>query len=188
MILKNTRNTINKNKIAKFYRTIVLNEELIFFKNCCDMKKKVFLRNFSNNKEEFFIPKNDVLSLLLNRAVAVNDEKLVNDILDMIPNNLELLTTIDLSSYSPITNVLESGKENLLHCFKKYIEKCNKLTTDEKIIVHDLDYGNLMTVITTPQFENIYVGDIFEDYLKPLFAQKCLKEATKIVAEYETYL
>lgn len=112
--------------------------------------------NISNN--------NDIYTLLLRAAIALNKEDIVEKILSQDHGNI--LTQPDATSYSPLSQTLYSGKKSILNKIKNYIDQYKDNFI--KIKCEEDDKANIITIMRYPQFENL-TKEFYKELLEPLY-------------------
>ena len=167
-----------KSTIPKYYKTCISNEILKDFEKSNEKtRKKIIGKVFKESENNYLESKDDVYSLLLNRAIAHKNKTLVNAILKLMPAGKKLLTAIDHSDISPIVNTLRVGIKEIMNDVKTYIE-------NNRIIKVEADKNDLVflkNILMYPNFEHISIKECFNDYIKPVFVESCLGEIQDIV-------
>lgn len=158
-------------------------------KNNEDFEKKFIL----NNKKQGIEKNSDVYSLLLNCGVVLEDDisisKLLNKKISTLSEEekLQVLTAIDDTGHSPISNLLNSGNSDILSLFKDFIQK-EIINNKSKLLVKITDNNekaHILTAIEFNQFTDISPSELLNDILLPVYEKESLKEISGVVDQLE---
>jgi hypothetical protein len=161
-------------------------------KNNDDFEKKFIL----DNKKQGIEKNSDIYSLLLNCGVVLEDEisisKLLNKKISTLnrEEKLQVLTAIDDTGHSPISNLLNSGNSDILKLFKDFIQKGlidDKVVNSKSLVkISDNDEKeHILTAIEFNQFTDISPSELLNDILLPIYEKESLQEISGVVNQLE---
>ena len=161
------------NNEAKHFDIRIYKDDLAnFWQN-----KDTFIQEYINKNPTLYLSKDDIYSLLLNTAIVFKNKEIIQYILNHkdLKHSENILTHVDESNYSPISNTLDSGDTEMLDLIKAYIES-NKDSIVQVNKIDEEDYANILTTIKYPQFEELDAQSYYENYLKHLYSENALNE------------
>lgn len=158
---------------SSHFEICIYRDELeCFWKNKRDFIQK-YQKSHTNLSQE------NIYSLLLNTAIVLEQTEIVRYILQKV-HSQNLLTHVDGSNYSPISNALNSGNKDILELVKKYIKNHEIVPIST---IDPVDYENLLTLMKFPQFEEITLSSYYNDYLVPLYSKESLNGIADLIGE-----
>ncbi len=157
-------------------------EELeIFAQHMTDkIKIRCFIDSYIKNHEQDNVTKaGDVFSIFLNAAIDLGKVNVITYILEVgikdhvlsqDSNDGGILTSLDITDFSPISSAMYCTSDEILKLMKKYIQNPGILKTD----IPSQDYPHIKRILEIPP-HGMNSDSCLEQYLDHIYTKESLK-------------